>query len=118
MEIFFKTETTFEDTEAIIGDDREFKRGEIYHMTRDQNVPNVGLEVMSLYENIIKLSITKAATRPELFPCVEVIGWILPQIDLALMIISNIDGEYFASFCSGVHRHGLKTTTPIGYDDG
>ena len=41
---------------------------------------------------------TKAATHLEWFPCAEVIGWIQPRTDPTTMIISNIEGEYFASF--------------------
>ena len=40
----------------------------------------------------------KTTTRPELFPCLEVIGWILPQDDPTSRIISDIKGEAFASF--------------------
>ena len=98
VEIISRTEITFEDTKAITGGDREFKLGKIYMMIRDKNVPDASLEDMSLYENIRKYVITKAATCPYLLPCVEVIGWILPQIDPSMMIISNIEGEYFASF--------------------
>ena len=78
VEIISKSEIIFEDTKAITRAGQELKWGEIYHMTRDQNVPNAGLEDMSLYENIRKPGIIKETTCPELFPCAEVIGWILP----------------------------------------
>ena len=67
-------------------------------MIRDQNVPDAGLEDMSLYENIRKSGITKVATHPKLFPCAKFIRWILSWIDPSTMIISNIEGESFASF--------------------
>ena len=35
---------------------------------------------------------------PELFPCSEVIGWILPHADPTSRIISDIKGEAFSSF--------------------
>ena len=53
---------------------------------------------MVLYQNIKISGITKAATCPELFPFLEVIGWILPQIDPTSRIISDIKGEVFSSF--------------------
>ena len=78
VEIISRIEITFEDTKAITRVDQEFKWGKIYQMIRDQNIPDASLEDMSLYENIRKSDITKAATCPDLLPCVEVIGWILP----------------------------------------
>ena len=98
VEIVSRIEIVYEDTKAITGAEHDFKWGEIYQMIRDRNVPDAGLEDMPLYENIRKSGITKAATCPELFPCVEVIRWILPRENLAMMIISNIEGEDFASF--------------------
>ena len=42
--------------------------------------------------------IMKVATCPKIFPCAEVISWILPQPNTGTMIMSNIKGKYFASF--------------------
>ena len=56
--------------------------------------------------------ITKAATRLELFPCADVIGWILPQKNLSTMIISNIDREAFASFTPTYITLACKMPTP------
>ena len=68
-------------------------------MIKDQNVPDAGLEDMPLYENIRKSGITKESTHPKLFPCAELIGWILPQTNPDTMIISNIGrGGTFSSF--------------------
>ena len=78
VEIIFKTKIKFEDTTAITRATPELKWGDIYQMIREKNVPNVGLEEMSLYQNIKNSRITKSATHLELFPCLEVIEWILP----------------------------------------
>ena len=43
----------------------------------------------------------KVATRPELFPCSEVIGWILPQADTTTMILGNVEGQGYAAFSPG-----------------
>ena len=67
-------------------------------MIRDQNIPNVGLEEMIIYQNIRRLAITKATVRLDLVPCSEVLGCILPQTNPTSRIISDIKGEDFASF--------------------
>ena len=46
-------------------------------MIVQKRVPEAGLEELALYDNILRYGITKVATRPELFPCTEDIGWIL-----------------------------------------
>ena len=40
----------------------------------------------------------KVATRPELFPCSEVIGWILPRVDVMRMILANIERQGYAAY--------------------
>ena len=78
VEFISKIETKYEDTKAIIGVSPEFKWGELYQMIRDQNIPDVGLEEIIIYQNVRKSYNNKDATRSELFPCSEFIGWILP----------------------------------------
>ena len=43
----------------------------------------------------------KVATRPELFPCSEVIGWILPREDVTTMILENVERQGYAAFILG-----------------
>ena len=74
LELMPKIEVIYEDTKTITGAEHEFKWGQIYPMIKDQKVPDAGLEYLPLYENIMRSRITKVSTRPELFPCVEVIG--------------------------------------------
>ena len=112
VQIISRTEITFEDTKAITGDDQEFKWGEIYHMIRDQSIPDASLEEMSLYENIKNSGITKEATRPKLLPCAEVIDWIFPWMDPSTMIISNIEGESFAYFTPTYIKLACKIPNP------
>ena len=50
---------------------------------------DAGLEGIPLYVNIKIYAITKVATHPNLFPCAEVISWILSWEDAATMIVSN-----------------------------
>ena len=64
-----RTKTIFEDTKAITGIAPEFKKGELYQMIRDQDIPDAGLEEMVLYQNIRRSGITKASMRLKLFPC-------------------------------------------------
>ena len=40
----------------------------------------------------------KVATRPELFPCSEVIGWILPREYVPRMILANIEKQGYVAY--------------------
>ena len=69
-------------------------------MIVNQNVPDAGFEELTIYANIEKSTLMKVATRPELFPCSEVIGWILPRADVTMMILENTT------------KHGYTTYNP------
>ena len=71
-----RVEIIYEDTKEITGANPEFKWGHIYHLLVEKKVPKVGLEDMALYDNLLRSRITKVTTRPRIFPCEEVIGWI------------------------------------------
>ena len=43
----------------------------------------------------------KIATRPELFPCSEVIGWILPRAYVTTMILENVERQGYATYSPG-----------------
>ena len=58
-------------------------------MIANQNVPDAGFEELTISANIEKYALMKVATRPELFPCSEMIGWILPRADVTTMILAN-----------------------------
>ena len=81
-------------------------------MVKDQNVPDVGLEDIPLYINIRNLGITNVSTRLDIFPSVEVIGWIFPRADVSTMIISNTKGQSFASFTPAYISKPFKLPTP------
>ena len=51
----------------------------------------MGLEEESIYANIERYSLMRIATRPELFPCAEVIGWILPWAYFTTMIPEDVN---------------------------
>ena len=87
VEIITKVEYIYEDTRATIGVEPDYKWGEIYRMIANQNVPDPGFEELTIYANIEKSALMKVATRPKLFPCSEVIGWILPREDVTMMIL-------------------------------
>jgi len=89
VEIITKVEYIYEDTRATTGVEPDYKWGEIYRMIANQNVPDAGFEELNIYANIEKSALMKVATRPELFPCSEVIGWILPRADVTMMILAN-----------------------------
>ena len=89
MEIITKVEYIYEDTRATTRVEPDYKWGEIYQMISNQKVPDAGFEELTIYANIEKLALMKVATRPELFPCSEVISWILPREDVTTMILAN-----------------------------
>ena len=69
----------------------EYKWGEVYILITHWEVPNTGFEEETIYVNIERFALMRVATRPELFPCLEVIGWILPRADVTTMILENVD---------------------------
>ena len=66
----------------------EYKWGEVYRLITHWEVPNTGFEEETIYANIERSALMRVATRPELFPCSEVIGWILPRADVTTMILA------------------------------
>ena len=76
----------------------KFKWGQIYQMITDKKFPDVGLEDLPLYANIKIFGIKKVATRPDLFSCAEVIGWIISQTNAATLVVKNMEKKFFASF--------------------
>ena len=90
VEIITKVEYIYEDTKATTRVELDYKFGEIYRMISNQNVLDVGFEELTIYANIEKSSLMKVATRPELFPCSEVIGWILPRADVTTLILEIV----------------------------
>ena len=89
VEIITKVEYIYVDTRATTGVDPDYQWGEIYRMISNQDVPDAGLEELTIYANIEKYALMKVDTIPELFPCSEVIGWILPRADVTTMILEN-----------------------------
>ena len=57
----------------------------------------------------------KVATRPDIFPCSEVIGWILPRADVTKMILSNIEGQGYAAYSPAYVAMAYKFPTPQNY---
>ena len=61
----------------------------------------MGLEEEGIYANIERSSLMKIATRPELFPCSKVIGWILPRANVTTMILENVDKQGYGAYSPG-----------------
>ena len=74
VEVITKVEFIYEDAKATTGVEPEYKWGEVYRMISSQRVPDAGFEDMPMYANIERSALMKVATRPEIFPCSEVIG--------------------------------------------
>ena len=98
VEIITKVEYIYEDTKATTRVEPDYKWGEIYRMIVNQNVPDAGFEELTIYANIEKSTLIKVATRPELFPCLEVIGWILPRVVVTMMILENTAKQGYAAY--------------------
>ena len=89
VEVVTKTEYIYEDTKCISGVEPEYQWGEIYRLITRREVPDMGLKEESIYANIERYSLMRITTRPKLFPCAEVIGWILPWADVTTMILED-----------------------------
>ena len=74
VEIITKSEFIYEDTKDTTRVEPDYKWGEIFRMISNENVLDAGFEELAIYANIEKTALIKVATRPELFPCSEVIG--------------------------------------------
>jgi len=101
VEVVTKVEYTYEDTRCTTGVEPEYKWGEIYRLISHHEVPDTGFEEETIYANIERSALMKIATRPELFPCSEVIGWILPRADMTTMILANTDKQGYAAYSPG-----------------
>ena len=61
-------------------------------MIEDRSILDTRLEDLPIYANIERSAIMKDSMRPEIFSCVEVIGWILPKANITKMILLNAYG--------------------------
>ena len=101
VEIITKVEYIYEYTKCFSGVKPEYQWGKVYRLITRREVPDMGLEEDPIYANIERSSLMKIATRPELFPCSEVIGWILPQADVTTMILENVERQGYAAYSPG-----------------
>ena len=101
VEFITKTKYIYEDTKCISGVELEYQWGEIYRLITRREVPDMGLEEEGIYANIERSSLMKIATRLELFPCFEVIGWILPQADVTTTILENVEKQGYVAYSPG-----------------
>ena len=93
----------------------EYKWGEIYRMISNQSVPEAGFEDLPIYANIERSAIMKVPTRPELFPCSKVIGWILPRADVTRMILANTERQGYAAYIPAYVSMAYNLPTPQTY---
>ena len=98
LEIVPRVEIVYEDTRSMTGIEPKFKWGKIYHMLQDQKILDASLEDLPLFDNILRSGITKVSTQPELFPCSEVIRWVLSKANAKGVIIYNVEDKGFSSF--------------------
>ena len=105
-EVITRVEYTYEDTKCMIGVEPKYQWGEIYRLITRIEVPDIGFEEENIYANIERYSLMKFATRPKLFPCLEVIGWILSRADVTTMILENVDKQGYAAYSPGLPLAG------------
>ena len=98
VEVVTKVEYTYEDTRCTTGVEPEYKWGKIYRLISHHEVPDTGFEEETIYANIERSSLMKIATRTEIFPCSEVIGWIMPRVDVTTMILANTAKQGYAAY--------------------
>ena len=115
VEVITKVEVIYEDTKAIIGVEPKYKWGEVYRMISSQTVPDAGFEDIHIYEDIERSALMKVATRPELFPCSEVIGWMLPRADVTRMILANTENQGYAAYIPAYVSMAYHLPSPQNY---
>ena len=93
-----KTEYIYGDTQCVSGVEPEYQWGDVYRLITRREVLDMGLEEELIYANIERSALMKVATRPERFPCSEVIGWILPRADVSTMILKDVNDQGYAVY--------------------
>ena len=101
IEVVPQMEYIYEDTQCVTGVEPEYKWGEIYRLISRREFLDTGLEEEPIYANIERSAIMKVATRPELFPCSDVMRWILPHTNNNTMLMGNVEGQGYAAFSPG-----------------
>ena len=84
-------------------------------MISNQSVLEAGFEDMPIYANIERSAIMKVASRTKLFPCSEVIGWILLREDVTSMILANIERQCYAAYSPTYVSMAYNLPTPQTY---
>ena len=115
IEIITRVEVIYEDTKAVTGIEPEYKWGEIYQMITNISVLDKGLEYLPIYSNIERSAIIKVSTCPKNFPCLKVIGWILPRAYVTKMILANTKGKGYAAYIPSYVAQAYKLPMPETY---
>ena len=84
-------------------------------MISSQSVLDVGFEDIYIYTNIERSTLMKVATRPEIFPCLEVIGWILPRENVTWMILANVEKPGYAAYSPAYVSMAYHLPSPQTY---
>ena len=115
VEAITRLEIIYEYTKATTRVELEYKWGDIFRMMSSQNVLNAGFEDMPIYANIEWSTLMKVASSPELFPCSEVIGWILPRADVMRMILEDTAKQGYATYSPTYVSMAYHLPTPQAY---
>jgi hypothetical protein len=87
-------------TRLIEKDGETLKWGEVYYMFKKSNfsIETKELDELQAFNNIRKSGIFKVVAHPMVFPCIDIISWILKNIDINNQYVCNAKKEPIASF--------------------
>ena len=86
--------------------------GDMYQFLRAKEYKKEKLDEILLFKNIRRSRLHHAAGRPEFFPCVEIIEWLIPSIDSMWCVINGKVGVSIASFKPTTMRLYYKFPDP------
>ena len=112
VEVITRVEVIYEDTKATTVVEPEYKWAEVYRMISSQTILDAGFEDMPMYANIERSTLMKVATRPDIFLCSEVIGWMLPRVDVTRMILANTEKQGYAAYNHAYVSMAYKLPSP------
>jgi len=88
-----RIKTCYGDTNSSTGEELVLKWGDIYNMFRDEKYPEVEEEDKDVFTNIKRSGLHRVAARPPVFPCADVISWIISRVKVDNRRVMAIDDE-------------------------
>ena len=79
------------DTSSDTGTTPILKWGEIHQMFRTDTYPSVIESDKDVFQNIKRSGLHRVAARPTVFPCADVISWIVAKVKSKSQLIMSVD---------------------------